>query len=872
MEPERWRRIEELFFAALESDAAGRAALMAAARSADPAVAREAEAMLAAHELGHGGGDGEGIEGFLLAARPLAAPSAPASPSAGPRAGLRLGAYRLIERIGQGGMGEVYLAERADGEFEQRVAVKLLRAGFEGPEGIARFRAERGILARLEHAHIARLLDGGVTPEGLPFLVMEHVRGEPITRYCDARNLTVEARLRLFVDVCRAVHFAHRSLVVHRDLKPSNILVTDEGEVKLLDFGIAKLIAGNEGGEGGEAEAATRTGLLLLTPEYASPEQIRGETITTATDVYALGLLLYELLTGRRAQAIADSSPLGIARAVCDAEPSRPSAAVLEGPLEEAEERDARAARLGLATAERLARRLRGDLDTLVAAAVHKDPSRRCASAERLADDLEKHLAGLPIEARADSFGYRAGKLLRRHRLAAAASAVAVVALVLGLLFALLGWVHARRSEAAARRDAETSRQVSELLVGIFEVNDPGETRGQTVTARELLDRGAERVRTQLAGQPEVQGNLLRTMGRAYSKLGLFRRAEAQYESDLALRQALPDADDRQVAVSLTLLGGEASRRGDYQRSKALALRALALLQKRGPAEDADTATALGVAGMARSNLGELAEARRTLERAVTIEERVLGPQHPDLGTLLNDLAIVHWRRNDLEAARPLYERALAIFERRFGTKHPTVANTLNNLALLHANAGRLEQARGLHERALAVRRAILAPDHPDVTESLNNLANVLLALGDPAAARPILEEALALRERVLGGDHPFVAATLCNLGIARARLGDPRAARPLLERSLAILARSLGPDHTDLAFPLEILAQIYRNTGDLAAADRASARVLALRDGTAGGSAPAYLKNALQVRAIVLRDLGRGREAEALEKRASAL
>ena len=827
MEPDRWQRIEEMFFAALEQDAAGRAGLLAEAGDADPELAREVAAMLAAHDSN----ESPGIERLLLGDLPEVRPVT--------RVGAQVGAYRLVELIGRGGMGEVYLAERADGEFRQRVAIKLLRAGFDNAQAIARFRDERGILARLEHPNIGRLLDGGVTEEGLPFLAMEYIQGEPVTRFCEAKNLAIEDRLRLFVDICRAVHFAHRSLVVHRDLKPSNILVTERGEVKLLDFGIAKLL------EEGAAEAATRTGLLLLTPEYASPEQVRGGGITTATDVYALGLLLHEILTGQRAQPVEDLSPVGVARVVCHEEPARPSDVA----------------------PERLARRLRGDLDTIVAIALHKDPARRYASAERLADDILRHLDGRPIEARADSFGYRTGKFLGRHRLAVAASAAVIVALLIGLLLAVSGLVRARRAEAEARREAETSRQVSELLTGIFKVNDPGEARGETVTARELLDRGAERVREQLADQPAVQANLLRTIGDAYAELGLYERAQGLYESDLALRRSLHGPGHPEVALSLRSLAEMANRRGSSRHAEKLALQALAIQERTLGPEHRETARTLTTAGNASSQHGDFASARARLERSLAIQEKALGPGHPDLAGILNNVAIVRWRVGDFEGARPLYERALAMVERRYGERHPLVAATLNNLALVEYQSGRFVEARTLHERALAIRRVLMTPDHPDIAESLNNLANVLNQQRDLEAARSMLEEALHIRERSLGPEHPLVGATLCNLGLVRARLGDLPRARAALERSVDVLSRSLGPDHPDLSSALEILAEMDRRAGNLAAADRTSARVLALRGGP---SAPKSLSldYALKLRARVLRDLGREPEAAALEAR----
>jgi eukaryotic-like serine/threonine-protein kinase len=837
MEPDRWRRVEEMFFAGLELDAAGRAELLAGADGEDPELAREVAAMLSAHHAG----EGQGIERFLLAGEDVREPADPSEAGSPTRVGAQVGAYRLVELIGRGGMGEVYLAERADGEFQQVVAIKLLRAGFDNARAVARFRAEREILARLEHPHIARLLDGGVTGEGLPFLAMESVRGELITRFCGARKLPIEDRLRLFLDICRAVHFAHRSLVVHRDLKPSNILVSERGEVKLLDFGIAKLLEEEAG------EAATRTGLLLLTPEYASPEQVRGGGITTATDVYALGLLLYEILTGKRAQPVEDLSPAGIARAVCDQAPELPSAAV----------------------PERRARRLRGDLDTIVATALHKDPARRYASAERLADDVLRHLEGRPIQARADSFGYRTGKFLRRHRLAAAASATVVAALLVGLLLATSGLVRARRAEAEARREAETARQVSELLIGIFKVSDPGEARGETVTARELLDRGAERVREQLADQPEVQGSLLRTIGHAYSELGLYERAEGIYETDLAVRRSLHGEEHPEVAESLTQLAEVANRRGQFPRAGSLALRALDIQERTPGLEPLATARALSAAGIADWQLGNLDSARARLERSLAMKEKVLGSSHPDLAGMFNNVAILRWQAGDLEGARPLYERALKMLEGLHGERHPTVAATLNNLALVESQAGRLDQARALHERALAIRRVVFAPDHPDIGESLNNLGNVLIHTDELALARSTLEQALAIRERTLGPEHPLVGATLCNLGLVLAKLGDAERARPPLERSVEILSRAHGPDHPEVSAPLQALAALHRLAGDLAAADRLSARVLALRGGPSGRRSPS-LESAIALRVRVLRDLGREEEAAALEEKQS--
>ncbi len=807
MQAERWRQIEELFLAAAEAEAGERALLLEKAHRDDPELAREVEAMLAVNAEEAGGE----IERWLL--------DAPAADRPRSRAGERLGAYRLLELLGEGGMGQVYLAERADGQYRQRVAVKLLRASLWSPAWVARFRVEREILARLEHPSIARLLDGGLDGSEVPYLVLEHVEGEPITVHCDRRCLPLAERLRLFQDVCHAVHFAHQNLIVHRDLKPSNLLVNGRGEVKLLDFGIAKLVDESDAG-------ITQTAFRLMTPEYASPEQVRGEPITTATDGYGLGLLLYQLLTGLPAQKPGGSSALALERAVCEREPERPSVAVLEGAREEAEAR----ARARATSPKRLARELRGDLETIVRKAVAKDPRRRYPSASDLADDLERFLSRQPVVARPDTFVYRSGKFLRRHRLGALATTAVALALLAGLAIALTGMVRARRAEAGARLEAETARQVSDFLVGLFRINDPGEARGRAVTARELLDRGSEQVSGELVEQPEVQARLLRTMGQAYDALGLFDRAAALFDQDLAVRRQLHGEGHPEVAESMALLASSYGDQGEYARARDLARQALEIQRRALGPESLEVAATSSEIGMMHWNLGELDEAKPYLERALALKEKALGPDHLQLAGPLNNLAILYWRQGDLARAGSLFERALAIFEREHGHDHPSVAGNLNNLALVESAAGRLAEARRHHEQALAIQRKVLQADHPDIAESLNNLGNLLVGLDEVGAAVAALEEALAIRERALGPSHPLTGASLANLGNVLTGTGRVERSRTILLRAVEVLSTSLGPEHLNTSYALFNLAQLNRRVGDLAAAEELLERVLALR------------------------------------------
>jgi eukaryotic-like serine/threonine-protein kinase len=844
----RWQRLQDLFFDALERDPSSRAAFLHATTRDDPTLRDEIAAMLAAHD------DNRRLDSEAHRDDGATPASEPAARIAG-RDVVRAGPYRLLERIGRGGMGEVFRAERDDGQYTQTVAIKVIRAGFVTPELLRRFRAERQILARLQHAGIARLLDGAVADDGQPYLAMEYVAGRSITDYCDAARLGVEARLHLFRSVCDAVQYAHRNLVVHRDLKPSNILVTADGVVKLLDFGIAKLLA-----EADDGAAPTRT-LPVLTPEYAAPEQVRGQPVTTATDVYALGLLLYELLCGVRAQSAPTLTPAALERAICETDPPPPSAALPAGAPADVQARVA--ARGG--SLDRLRRRLHGDLDTIVATALRKDPARRYASVDLLSADIERHLTGLPVVARADTLRYRTGKFLRRHRIGVAATAAVTLSLALGLGIAVTGLVRAQRAEERALDDARTAGQVSDFLVELFRVNTPGEARGNTVTARELLDRGAERVATQLDSQPVVQARLLRTMGQAYDALGLYDPALALFEQELDIERARTGERSAEVAAALGRLAGIHGNRGDYARSRDLARAALDIQEGIQPVDSTELATTLNQLGTAHGRLGELDDARAALERAFALDERRLGADHGRLASPLNNLAILHWQQGDVAAAAPLFQRALALWERDYGAEHPVVAHVVNNLALVSKQAGDFAQARAFHERALAIREKALPAGHPDIAESLNNLGSLLLDTREYDEARRLLERALELRERALGPDHAYVATTLNNLGFALIGLGDAATARPPLERAHAILELSVGADHAMTSYPLLGLARISRMNGELDDAERGFRRVIAIRRQSMGDAHP-DLREAVRELADFLRARGRAGEAAELE------
>ncbi len=821
---QRWQAIQEIFEAALERDAADRDAFVAAACEGDEDLRPEVLSLLAAFD------ESEGIDQQAQAW--LASVSAPLrmpSPE-----GRRIGAYRVLRELGAGGMGTVYLAERADGQFEHQVALKIMRPGVGAEELRRRFLHERQILAQLLHPNVARLYDGGVTEDGQPYFVMEHVGGQPIDRYCDARQLGISARLTLFKDVCRAVAYAHRNLVVHRDLKPSNILVTDEGTVKLLDFGIAKLL------EGKDEELRTRTGLRVMTPNYAAPEQIRGQAITTATDVYSLGVVLYELLCGRRPYDLQGLVPSDEERVICNQDVDKPSTVVRRIARGRGAEADAALpaaiSQARRTVVDRLGRRLAGDLDTVVLKAMHKEPERRYASAAELREDLERHLAGLPVRARPDTWGYRGRKFIRRHRLGVAAAVVVAAALLAGL--AGTTW-QARRATAQARlasSEAAKAQQVSSFLIDLFKVSDPSEALGETITAREILDQGAARIEQELAAQPEVQASMMHVMGEVYLNLGLYEQARPQLEQALALQNAAPDKHHAGVGRSLSSLGRLRYETGDYPAAESLYRQALAIrrrLYREGHGDAAATIHHnLASVLMAR---GAYDEAESLDREALAMNRELLGEEHLAVATNLGNLAQVFQARGAYDQAESLHRQALAMRRKLLGKDDPVVALYLNNLALVLQNKGAYAEAESLYREALALHRQFLGAAHPAAARTLSNLASLLNNRGNYAEAETLLRESLAIKRERHGEEHPSTANTMNLLALVLQAQDKYAAAESLYRQTLAVRRKVFGENHRNVAAALNDLASLHRDRGDYAVAEaryREAVEILRVRLG----------------------------------------
>ncbi len=736
----------------------------------------------------------------------------------------RVGAYRILGEIGHGGMGTVYLAERADDQYRKRVAIKTIR-GFGSEDVLRRFRRERQVLAALEHPNIARLFDGGTTDDGLPYFVMEYVEGKPIDAFCDERRLPVRERLRIFRQVCAAVEHAHRNLVVHRDLKPGNILVDPQGTPKLLDFGIAKLLDLDVPGD------ATATA-LAMTPQYASPEQTRGQPITTATDVYSLGVVLYELLTGHQPYGREARSSLELLRAVCEEEPERPSTSVgrtERRPLPDGGTRvttpeSAAGTREG--TPERLRRRLRGDLDNIVLAALRKEQERRYRSVEALSEDIRRYLEGRPVTAHRPTVFYRASKFARRNALVVGAAA-AVFLLTVG--FAVVTRVQAGRIAQArdrASREAATSRRVSDFLVHLFTISDPGESRGSSVTARELLDRSVRDIEGRLSDEPTVKGTLLYTMGLVYDGLGLGPQALDLARKSVEQLRSAPQPDEAAIGRALVQLA------------------------------------------MIRYHLGQYEEADPVYREALALQERALGPNHADVARTLDDLGVFYQDAGKYDEAEPLHRRALAILEKTTGPRSRDVAATLANLANLANVRGRYAEAEGLQRRALDIQENLLGPDHPEVCSGLNNLATIAFNLEKYDVAGELFGRVVATYERTEGPAHPDVGIALNNVANVAQVRGEFRTAEASLRRALAVFGAAGVPEHPNALVALSNLATVCRDTGRYAEAETTQRRALEADRRNLGPDHPNVAFD-LHRLAGILTESGRASEAEPLQRHA---
>ena len=745
------------------------------------------------------------------------------------------GSYALVEPLGAGGMGSVWLARRADGRFEGTAAVKLLSAALLDAEGVARFRREGTILARLKHPHIAQLIDAGVSTAGQPYLVLEYVEGEPIDRWCDHRAVDVVARVRLFLDVLGAAAYAHSNLVVHRDLKPSNVMVSTEGRVKLLDFGIAKLLEGD--GADGPATQATRGVGSAFTPAFAAPEQIRGERATTATDVYSLGALLYLLLAGRHPSGSPGTPAAALLRAILETDPERPSDVAVEprsgpsglsglsgspsSPVSTAAERAARRS----ATPERLRRELRGDLDTIVGKALRKRPEERYASVTAFAEDLRRYLTEEPIHARPDSWTYWTGKFMRRNTRSLVTVATAVLALIAVVAFYGSRLADERDRE---RRAAQKAAQVSEFLTSLLTNADPFEVKGQPEpTVRSLLDLGTIRVRKDLAGQPELRREMLALLGRIYERRGAYERALPLLEEAAALGRTL--GPSRELAQSLNDLGVAQGKKAQWGAARATLAAALAMRRQVLGEKHPEVAVTESELGRVLFDQGRLGEAEAHFRAALAIRRKALGPVDHETAVSMSDLGLLLRDKGDRAGAEALFRETLAVTRKSRGPQHPDVAAALGNLALVVNEGGDHAAAVAMFREAVAIGQTSLGKDHPDNAQRLANLAGALRAEGRLAEAETRSGEALALSRSALGPEHPAVSRQ--EVGLARIYLDQGRlaAAERILHHALAIQQRSYAAGDWRLGITESLLGATCTRLSRFVEAEEHLLRALAL-------------------------------------------
>jgi serine/threonine protein kinase/tetratricopeptide (TPR) repeat protein len=729
------------------------------------------------------------------------------------------GKYRLVEELGKGGMGVVFLADQT-APVKRQVALKIIKLGMDTHHVVARFEAERQALAVMDHPNIAKVFDGGATETGRPYFVMELVKGIPLTAYCDQNELTTRERLELFIPICEAVQHAHQKGVIHRDLKPSNVLVAvQDGKPvpKIIDFGIAKAIDHRLA----ESTLFTEQGLLIGTPAYMSPEQaeMSGLDIDTRTDIYSLGVMLYELLIGvlpfdqKMLRAAAFNE---IQRIIREIDPPRASTQIIK--LGETNTTIAEHRRTDPAS---LHRQLKGDLDCILMRAMEKDRTRRYETATGLAMDINRHLHNEPISARPPSTTYRLAKFARRHKVGLAAGVAVFLALVAGLVLATTGLIRAKRAEAVAagerdraNQETKTTRRVSDFLVSIFQVSDPRQALGNTITAREILDKGAARVEEELKGEPLVKARLMDTMGTVYMNLGLYPQAAPLAERALEVRRQELAPDDPLIAESMNSLGALRYTMGNLAEAEKLFRGALDIRRKKLGEENYEVSTSLNDLAMTLNSLGRYDEAEPLYRQALAIRQKLFGKEHPDIAQSLNNLGMFLYRRAKYTEAEQLFRQALEMNRRLLGEVHPEIASYLNNLGMVLRDSGQMAEAETTFRQSVDLHHKLYGPDHPNYGNAVVNLAALLMRMGKFEEAERYYLEVIALYNKIYTENNFNTATVRSLLAECLTKTKKFPQAEKLLLNSLAIIKGQFGQDHPRTQATVRRLVALYEAWG----------------------------------------------------------
>jgi serine/threonine-protein kinase len=778
MDNTRWQRIQDVFHEAADLPEAEQSTFLKTACGDDAALFSEVTAMLR-HDAKGGSLLDRGLTSVAQQTLAQAVPEYLASKEFGP--------YRIIRLLGEGGMGVVYLAERKD--IESQVAIKVLRDAWLSPARRERFASEQRTLAQLSHPSIARLYDAATLSDGTPYFVMEYVEGVPLTEYCRKHKSSIEERLKLFRSVCQAVEHAHSHAVIHRDLKPSNILVKSDGTVRLLDFGIAKQLESLD-----LPIDQTMTGLRLMTPAYAAPEQIRGDRVGINTDVYSLGVILFELLTGQLPFDLSNLTPAEAATIIAEHEPGRPSATAKRAGNLDAN-----------SPARALSKAAWADLDVLCLTAMHKDQQRRYRSVEALIRDIDHYLAGEPLEARADTLRYRTAKFVRRN-----SNAVATAAFVFFVIIGLVAFFTVRLAKArdAALAEAARTQRIQKFMANLFQGGDESAGPADNLRVVTLLDRGAKEAQS-LSAEPEVQAELYETLGTLYENLGKFDQAESLLNSALAQRKSLFGPDHPKVAESLVALGLLRDEQAQLPEAERLVREGLEMSKRHLPANHPAVAKATTALGKVLEDRGSYDAAIQVLNEVVS-QQSTKGAPTPELAACLYELANAHFYAGHYDVAESLNQRLLPLYRHIYGERHPRVADVLINLGAIRHDLGRYAEAEQYERQALDIVQSWYGSDNPETASDLTILARTLVFEDRYDEATGLLQQSLAIKERVYGKVHPSVASSLNELGNTAVRHGDYRAAEPYFTRMAEIYRAIYGEHHYLLGIALSNLAGVY--------------------------------------------------------------
>lgn len=769
----RWDNIQDLFHACIEKSLSDQQAFLKDLDKDDPDAASEVKKMLEAHHASGSFLEDEVLEDQFISEGDLVGP------------------WRIIREIGRGGMSTVFLASRADGQFDRKVAIKFLHGLIPGQSMHKRLQQEQKILARLQHKNIAQLFDAGVTDEGRPYFILEYIQGKPITDWCNENELSFEERLDIFEQVCEAVQYAHQHLIVHRDLKPTNILVAENGTVKLLDFGIAKILKE----EPQDGTPLTKTGLYLMTPEYASPEQVQGDTITTTTDVFALGLILCELLTGKLPYNITGKNPMEIGSTISDTVPSKPSSIVSEVT-------DFDSIQLGGINKNQHKKRLKGDLDTIILKALRKEPERRYGSANQLLQDIRRYQKNEPISARPESTGYLVRKFIQRNQTVVSAIAAIMIVLIATAIFSLY---QARITDIERQKTEQVNAFLQEMLASPNPYED-----GLDVKVIDILDRTAERIDEELNNQPGVQASVRRTLGITYRELGDVEKAHSQLSQALDIQNQLLDPPNAELSETQAEFAKTVQLQGNYETADSLLnLAYISDLELFGR-ESMTIAARLGDLGSVQWDMGNFEEAESLLRESLQLEQQLRPPNHEKVAASMGNLATLLSSQGKSEEALELYRRELDIYRTNYpNDQHPSIPQALSHIGVILDDLEQYEEALPNHERALELFRELKGEDHPDVVYAMNNLASVMTKMGDMEEALIMQEDAAVLYRDIFGPDHPNLGIQYNNIAFTKRNMGDLEGAKESYRQAIKTWQAGLPPGHPFLAYGYHNLASV---------------------------------------------------------------